>query len=306
MIKLFSGTNSHALAKKISDLSSISLAKAEITRFKNSEVRVRILEKVNDQTCAVIQAISQPTDENLMEFLFFCDALKRSEAKKVIAIVPYFGYARQNIQHRDGEDVSTHVVIKLLETVGFDEVWTIDIHDEGTQGIFSVPLKHFSVLSILANEVKTFLGNRDNVVIASPDQGGVERGRTFAEAFFGNTQQELVVIEKKRDLEHIHESKAIRIYGDVKDKTVILVDDIATSGRTLLNAAELCFSHGAKRLLAAVVHHDFSPDAPQKIQDSRIEKFFTTDTIPLRSDQSFPELQELTVAPLLAEELKKL
>lgn len=306
MVKLFSGTNSFDLAEKVAKLSNISLAKAEIIRFENSEARVRIIDNVKDQVCAVVQTTSNPTDASIMELLFFCDALKRSEAKKVIAIIPYFGYARQNIQHREGEDVSAHIIIKLLESVGFDEIWTFDLHDEGTQGIFSVPLKHFSALPLLAETVKIYLKNTDDVVTASPDQGGVERGRIFSEAFSGSKNEELVVIEKKRDLEHIHKSKAISIYGDVKNKTVILVDDIVTLGGTLLNAVKLCLENGAKRIVAAVIHHDFASDVCQRLQDSQIEKFFTTDSIFLPKEQKFPKLEEVSIASFIAEELKKI
>lgn len=306
MVKLFSGTNSFELAKKVSKLSGSPLAKAEVIRFENSEARVRIIANVKDQLCAVLQTTSNPTDASIMELLFFCDALKRSEAKKVIAIIPYFGYARQNIQHRKGEDVSAHIVIKLLESVGFDEVWTFDLHDEGTQGIFSVPLKHLSALPLLAETVKTYLKNTNNIVVASPDQGGVERGRAFIKSFFDDDKTQLVVIEKKRDLEHIHKSEAISIYGDVKNKTVILVDDLVTLGGTLLNATKLCLENGAKRIVAAVIHHDFASDVWRRIQDSQIEKFFTTDTIFLPDEQKFPKLEEVSIASLIVEELKKI
>ncbi len=306
MVKLFSGTNSLDLSKKVAKLLSLPLAKAEVIRFENSETRVRIVDSVKDQVCAVIQTTSNPTDASIMELLFFCDALKRSEAKKVIAVIPYFGYARQNIQHREGEDVSAHIVIKLLESVGFDEIWTFDLHDEGTQGIFSVPLKHFSALPLLAKTVKTSLKNDSKAVIASPDQGGVERARKFSEAFFDSKDAELVVVEKKRDLEHIHKSKAVSIYGDVKNKTVIIVDDIVTLGGTLLNATQLCLENGAKNIIAAIVHHDFAGEVWKRIQDSPIEKFFTTDSIILVEEQKFPKLEEVSLASLIAEELKKI
>lgn len=306
MIKLFSGTNSSDLTRKIAKISGIPIAKAEVVRFENSEVRVRITDKVKDQTCAVVQSTSDPTDANILELLFFCDALKRSGAKKVIAVVPYFGYARQNIQHREGEDVSSHVVIRLLETVGFDEVWTFDIHDEATQGVFSVPLKHLTALPLLAERIKEYLKTDKDVAVASPDQGGVERARVFAQAFFGNRKDELVVVEKKRDLEHIHKSEAVSLYGDVQNKTVILVDDIVTLGGTILNAAELCLAKGAKNVVAAVVHHDFAGGIWKRLQESKVEKFFTTDTINLPPEQKFTKLEETSVAEIISKELKKI
>ncbi len=308
MIKLFSGTANIKLAVQVSKVLNIPLSQSEVVRFEDSEVRVRVLEKVKDKTCAIIQPTSNPSDPRIMELLFFCDALKRSEAKKIIAIIPYFGYSRQNIQHREGEAVSAHVIINLLESVGFDEVFTFDIHDEASQGIFSVPFKNLSAMPILAKEIKDYLKTQkiplSKVTVVSPDQGGVEKARLFGQALFNKMDFHLAVAEKKRDLEHIHQSFALDLFGDVKGKTAILVDDIITSGGTLLNAAHLCFDKGAKRILVAVVHHDFSSQAPSKIQNSDIEKFFTTDTIPLKDYQKFPKMKKISVAPVIADALK--
>lgn len=303
MIKLFSGSANPILSKKVADLAGIKIAKSEVVRFDNSEVRVRIEEDVRDQTCAVIQPTSNPTDTHLMELLFFCDALKRSEAKKVTAIIPYFGYARQNKQHRSGEDVSANVVVKMLEIIGFNEIITFDIHDEGMEGIFTVPYKNLSALPLLADQIKKELGGLESVAVVSPDQGGVERARNFADSFFDTKGNPIVVIEKRRNLERIQESQAIDLYGEVEDKIVVIVDDIVTSGGTLINAVNLCISKGAKKAYAAIVHHDFSKEASKLLQDSRLEKFYTTDTILLDKEQNFPKLQEISVANLIAREL---
>lgn len=309
MLKLFSGTNNLALSKRVINLLKRSLAQSEVVRFEDSEVRVRVLEDVENQTAIIIQPFSNPTDTSIIELLFFADALRRGEAKKVIAIIPYLGYARQNIQHRKGEAISIHVIVKCLEAVGIDEVIALDLHDEAIAGIFSIPLTHLTALPLLVDHIKKYLKkeniSEESVVVMSPDQGGIERARKFAESFYGTKEAAFGIVEKQRDLEHIHKSQALKLYADVEGKTVILVDDIVTSGRTLMNAADLSLQKGATNVIAAVVHHDFSAKAPKKLQDSKIEKFFTTDTIRLEEKQKFPKLEEISIAPLLGEEIKK-
>lgn len=313
MIKLFSGTASLKLSQQVSKSLKVPLSQSEIVRFDNSEVRVTIQEKVKGLNCVVIQSTSNPTDTHLIEFLFFADALKRLEAKKIIGIIAYFGYARQNIQHRSGECVSANVVIRFLETIGFDEIYTINLHDDATEGIFTIPFHNLNALPLLAKSVHQYLStnkqiNKQKTVIVSPDQGGVERAQEFADAFFkhGNHEGtiEIGVIEKKRNLNGIHQSKALGLFGRVKNKVVILVDDLITSGGTLVNAANLCLKKGATKVIAAVVHHDFSPNAVKRLQDSSIEKIFATDTIELKSAQKFPKLEEISIAGLIANEIK--
>jgi len=306
MIKLFSGSANLALSKELSAHLNLPLSACEVARFDNSEVRVRINEEIKNKVCVVIQPTANPTDTNLMELFFFCDALKRNEAKKVIGIIPYFGYARQNIQHRQGECVSANIIIRFLESIGFYKIYTIDLHDQATEGVFSIPFKHLTAMGVLVGAAKKYLYKVgiENVAVVSPDQGGIERNRKFAEYFFGIPEVGIGVIEKKRNLNKIHEVGDLNLFGDVKDKTVILVDDIITSGGTLINAAQLCLKKGAKNVLAAITHHDFSQKAPEKLQDSVIERIFTTNTILLKPEQKIEKLQEVSVASLIAEELK--
>ena len=309
MFKLFSGSANPKLSDEVSKLLHVPIAKSEVTRFDNSEIRVTIQEKVKDNVCVIIQPTANPTDTHLMELFFFADALRRMEAKKIIAFIPYFGYARQNREHRVGESVSVNVVIRFFETIGFSQVFTFDLHDDGTEGIFSIPFKNLSTFSILGREVAHYLKNNRNteeVAIVSPDQGGVERAKIFAENFFHSNNVDIAVIEKRRNLDKIHQSKALNLYGEVKDKTCIIVDDIITSGGTLVHAAEFCLKRGAKRVLACVVHHDFSPNAEKILSSGPIEKIFMSNTILLRKDQKFPQLKEVSIAPLIEQELRKL
>jgi len=306
MIKLFSGSANLALSEEVADLLNLPLSKAKIIRFTNSEVKVRIEEKVKDATCFVIQPTSNPTDTHLMELLFFADALKRNGAKKMIAVIPYFGYARQNREHLPGESVSVNVVIRVLEYVGFNAIFTVSLHDEATEGIFSVTFKNIDGFLPLNEKVSLYLKehhSNDKVIVVSPDQGGVERAQIFAENFFHQKEVEIAVIEKKRNLEKIHQSKALNLFGDVKDKVAIIVDDIITSGGTLVHAAELCLKKGAKKVIAAVVHPDLSPQANEIIEKSSIEKIFVTNTISLKENIS--KFEVVSCAPIIAQTIKE-
>lgn len=310
MLKLFSGTGNKLLSKKVAEILGLPLSKAEIVYFKNSEVRVRIEEPVKNSTCVIIQPIANPTNDRLMELFFFCDALRRQEAYQVIGFIPYFGYARQDIQHRTGECVSANVVIRFLESIGFNKIYTMDIHDEATQGVFSIPYKDVSALPLLAEQVRKYLKSDKptpkQISVVSPDQGGIERARKFGEHLYGHEFFSIDVIEKKRDQNIIHHTTALNLFGTVEGKTVVLVDDIITSGRTLVNAAQLCLKKGAKHVLAAVVHHEFSQETIEKINQSAIEAFFSTDTLLLEESLRFDKLVEISVAPAIADELKSL
>lgn len=311
-LKLFSGTSNPQLSEEVAKHIGVPLAKAEVIRFENSEVRVRIEEDVKHDTCVIIQSTSNPTDTNLMELYLMVDALQREEARRVIGILPYFGYARQDIQHRSGECVSANVIIRFMEASGFHKIYTYNLHDEATEGVFNIPFKNLSAFPMLADEIHKYLEEQKtpidtkNIAIVSPDQGGIERARKFGNQFFGNDAFQLAVTEKRRDLEHKHQSTALDLYGDVKDKTAIIVDDVTTSGGTLINAAHFCLESGANRVIAAIVHRDFAPAAPKKIQDSKIEAFFTTDTISLRDEYKFEKMRTTSVAKMLAEVIKEI
>lgn len=309
MLKLFTGSANPILSNQVAKLLNIPLSSSEVVRFDNSEVRVAIGKKVKNTTCIVIQPTSNPTDTNLMELFFFADALKRGQAKEIIAIIPYFGYARQNREHQPGEAVSANVIIRFLETIGFNAVYTINLHDEGTEGIFSITFKNLNAFDILGKEVAFYLKNNKNteeVAVVSPDQGGVERAQIFAESFFHSNKVDIAVIEKRRNLKEIHQSKALNLYGKVRNKTCIIVDDIITSGGTLVHAAEFCLKRGAKRVIACVAHHDFSPIAKTILEKGPIKKIFMSNSIALKPEHKFKQLEEVSIAPLIVKEIKNL
>jgi len=306
MVKLFSGSANPTLAKEIASYIKLPLSFAKITRFANSEVKVTIQDKVKDCLCFVIQPTSNPTDTHLMELLFFADALKRNGAKKIVAVIPYFGYARQNREHLPGESVSVNVVIRILEYVGFNAIFAVTLHDEATEGVFSVPFKNLDGFSVLTKKISAYLNNNfknEKVIIVSPDQGGVERAQNFADSFFHQKNVEIAVVEKKRNLKKIHESYAVNIFGEVKDKIAIIVDDIITSGGTLVHAAELCLKKGAKKVIAAVVHPDLSKNAKEIIEKSPIEKIFVTNTIELK--EKVEKIEIVSCASLIASAIKE-
>jgi ribose-phosphate pyrophosphokinase len=310
MFKLFSGTANQKLSEEVAKLLKLPLSKAEVVRFGNSEVRVTIQEKVKNNYCVVLQPSSNPTDTNLMELFFFCDSLKRQEAKKIIGVIPYFGYAKQNIQHRPGECVSANVVIRFLEAIGFNKIYTFDIHAEATGGVFFIPFKNLSAFPLLAKKLSDYFDriktNKKEIVFVSPDQGAVEKVRTFGRYFYETDNFSQAVIEKQRNLNIKHQTKPLGLYGNIKNKIAVIVDDMVVSGSTLLPAIDLCLRMGTKEVYAAVVHHDFTKEAPKKLQTSRLIKFFSTNTIALSEEQKFPKLKEFSVAPIIANELKNI
>ncbi|MDP4010917.1 MAG: ribose-phosphate pyrophosphokinase [Candidatus Roizmanbacteria bacterium] len=312
MLKLFSGTSNPNLSEKVAQNLKASLAQVEVIRFDNSEIRVRIEEDVKHDTCVIIQSTSNPTNSNLMELFLMADALRREEARKVIAVIPYFGYARQDIQHRPGECVSANVIIRFLESIGIYKVYTFNIHDEATEGVFDIPFKNLSAFPVLAQEIHKYLDRKNvevtpkNIAIVSPDQGGIERARKFGIVLFGHNNFDLCVTEKKRDLEKKHQSAALSLYGNVKDKIAIIVDDVATSGSTLINSAHFALDQGATNVIAAIVHRDFAPGTAEKIQGSKIEAFFTTNSIALKPEHAFSKMQEVSIAGDIKRVLKEI
>ena len=204
------------------------------------------------------------------------------------------------------------VVIKMLESVGIEEVIVSTLHEEASGGMFSMPFKNTDGLSLLIQPVTSYiesLGINSNlaekIAVVTPDQEGVERARTFAKLLAPNEVIEVVVTEKKRDLNTIHHSQAMELYGDVTGKTCIIVDDIITSGGTVINSANLCLKRGAKNVVCGITHADFNADSPQKLQESSIERFFTTNSIAIQKEYQFPKLSIHSLAPLLIAELQE-
>lgn len=310
-MKVFLGSAHPKLGEEVLKELGMQASKCEVVRFTNSEVKVTIQEKVEGEHCVVIQPTSNPTDTNIMELIFFADALRREGASQVTAIIPYFGYAKQNFQHRRGECVSVEVVIKMLETIGIDKIVTFDIHDEGTKGIFTIPFHHLTAFEVLASEVKKYLPsdlkvNSENIVVVSPDQGGVERAREFSKILLDDDSAQIAVVEKHRDPDQMNKIVPVGFYGEVKGKVAVIVDDMIVSGGTMLPAIDLCWQRGARSVFIAVTHHDFSFDAPQKLSGAKYSKLISSNTIPLSPDLKLPAFVEVSIASLIADEIKNI
>lgn len=296
---VFAGNSNPLLGQEIARLSGLPLGKAEIVRFADSECRVRIEESIEGKDVFLVQSLANPVDEHLMEFLLMADAVKRGEPRKIIAILPYHGYARQDRIHRPGECNSAHVVAKLIEAVGVDKLITVELHNETILGFFKIPVVHLSGLSLFQEDVAK-LGN--DIVIITPDAGALKRAQRFAETL----DMPLALIEKKRDLNHMHKILSMRVVGDVKEKTVIIVDDVIVTGGTLVNAAYLLKEKGAKTVIAAATHADFVGGSDKILKDSPIDHIWVTDTIPVRAEWKFEKLRMFPIASTIATSIKSM
>jgi ribose-phosphate pyrophosphokinase len=297
--KIFSGNSNPILASQIASELKTSLGKIEIIRFADSECRVRIEEDITDMDVFVIQSLSNPVDENLMELLFMVDAIRRGEARKIIAVLPYHGYARQDRVHRPGECLSAMVVARLIESVGIDKLITLELHNESILGFLKVTVTHLSGLTVFQTEVEKI---KDDAVVITPDAGALKRSQRFAEIL----DLPLALIEKKRDLNTAHKILSMRVVGDVKDKIAIIVDDVIVTGGTLVNAAFLLKEKGAKQVIAAATHADFVGGAYKILQDSPVDKIWVTDTIPVPPDMRFSKLQILPISSTVSSAMKKM
>lgn len=296
---IFAGNSNLPLSQRIAQELGTTLNKAEIIRFADSECRVRLEEDVEEKDVFIIQSLSNPVDENLMELLLLGDAVKRGEAKKVVAVLPYHGYARQDRIHRPGECLSAHVVAKLIESVGFDKLITCELHNEAILGFFEIPVIHISGLSVFQSEVEKI---KDDVVVITPDAGALKRAQKFAESM----DLPLALIEKKRDLDQMHKILSMKVVGEVKDRIALIVDDVIVTGGTLVNAAYLLKEKGAKQVIALATHADFVGGADKILQDSPIDRIWVTDTIPITEDKKFAKLQVFPIASVVASAMRKM
>lgn len=296
---LFSGNGNIPLATGIAKELGTKLSDVEIVRFADSECRVRIEADVEGKDVYVIQSVRNPVDEHLMEFLFLCDALKREDARRITAVVPYHGYARQDRVHRSGECVSAAVVAKLIEAVSVDKFVTVDLHSDAVVGFFKIPVVHLSGLSIFIDPMKKLKGS---IVAVSPDAGGMKRTQKFAESIGAP----LAFIEKKRDLDKLHTIESMKVVGDVKGKTAVIIDDIIVSGGTLVTAAYYLKQHGAREVVAIATHPDFVGGAEKILKESLVDRIWVGDTIPVNEDLLPDKLHIVSSAPILASQIRKM
>lgn len=294
--KLFALSGSTQLGQAIANALHVPLSPVEISKFADGEMLVRPLETVRNHHAYIIQSTSKPASENLMELMVFVDALKRSSAKEITAIIPYFGFARQDRVARSREPITARLVADLLIAAGVDRVMCVDIHTLQIQGFFSVPFDNISPYHLFAKQAKAFIRKKnlseEDVVIVSPDHGSVTRARNFAELF---NNASIGIVDKRRPKANVSES--VNLIGDVTGKVVIMVDDIVDTGSTLLGAVDLIKKHDPKLIIVCASHAIFSGQAETKIHQAPIDQFFITDTIDRAPSGN---IQVISVAPLLA------
>jgi len=301
-LKLFSGNANPALAKEICGCLGIGMGAAAISSFSDGEIRIKIDENVRGADVFVVQSCCTPVNNSIMELLIMIDALKRSSASRITAVIPYFGYARQDRKDQPRVPITAKLVADLITTAGADRVLTMDLHAGQIQGFFNIPVDHLYALPVLLEHInKRFAKDLKDVVIVSPDAGGVERARAFAKRL----QTNLAIIDKRR--EGPNNTQVMNIIGDVEGKHAILLDDMIDTAGTIVQGAQACAEKGAKSVWAGCVHPVLSGPALERLQGSTLTEVVVTNTIPLNGkDQQCPKLRVLSVAPLLGEAIKRI
>ena len=297
-IKLFSGNAHRKLAEAICKELNVPCGNCEVGKFSDGEIFVNIAETVRGCDVFIIQPTSSPVNDNLMEALILIDALKRASAGRINAVIPYYGYARQDRKTKAREPITAKLVANLLTEAGTDRVISMDLHAGQIQGYFDIPVDHLSGIPILAEYFKDMID--EDTVVVSPDIGGVVRARNFASIL----DLPIAIIEKRRPKANV--SEVMNVIGDIKDKNVILVDDIVDTAGTITKAAEVLKNIGAKHVYACATHAVLSGPAIERIDNSVIEKFIVTDTIPLSDEKKIEKIEVVSVAPIFAEAIRRI
>ena len=298
-MKLLACNSNLALSEEIATTLNIPLTKASIKKFSDEEIFVEVNENVRGQDVYVIQSTSKPANDNLVELLVCIDALKRASAKQITAVIPYFGYARQDRKPGPRTPISAKLVANLITKSGADRVLTIDLHAGQIQGFFDIPVDNLYAAPILLEDIKKNY-DLDRTVIISPDVGGVVRARYIA----NRLNIGLAIVDKRREVANI--SEVLNIIGDVKEKNCILIDDIVDTAGTLTNAGEALLNAGAKTVSAYVSHGVLSGTALEKIKKSVLSEIVTTNTISSLLSEDKNKIRRLSVAPLIAEAVKRI
>lgn len=288
-------------AKKVARSAGVKLGNCEISRFADGEVQVEIRESVRGDSVFVIQSTCPPVNQNYMELFIMLDALKRASAKQVTAVLPYYGYARQDRKVAPRAPISAKCMADLLTAAGASRVVCVDLHAAQIQGFFNCPVDHLFAIPTLALEWRRRYGSGDDYVVVSPDAGGVERARAFAKKI----NCSMAIIDKRRS--GPNEARALHLIGDVTNKTAIIVDDMIDTAGTLTQAVDSLLANGAKRVFAVATHALFSGPAVGRLKESGVEKVLVSDTIPLSDEAAASGKMELvSMAPVVAEALLRI
>jgi len=299
-IKVFSGNSNPTLAQKICDTLSVPLGVARVRRFSDGEVMVEINENVRGRDVYVIQSTCAPTNDNLMELLVMTDALKRASAATITAVIPYYGYARQDRKAAPRTPITAKLVADLITKAGINRVVTVDLHAGQIQGFFDIPVDNLYAAPVILNHLKNRF-NGQPVVMVSPDAGGTERARAFAKRL----ECTLAVIDKRRTSPNVAE--VMHLIGDVRGKTAVILDDMVDTAGTLTQAAKALKDNGATAIYACATHGVLSGPAIERINNSDITEVVLTDTIPLGDKETLTEkITMLSVSSLLAEAIRRI
>ncbi|MCW8857417.1 MAG: ribose-phosphate pyrophosphokinase [Kangiella sp.] len=300
-LMLFSGNATPDLAKRISDYLKVPLGKAHTERFSDGECSVEILENVRGKDVFIIQSTCAPTNDNLMELIIMADALKRASAKRITAVIPYYGYARQDRRVRSARvPISAKVVADMISGVGFDRVLTVDLHADQIQGFFNIPVDNVYATPVLLEHIQSNIAGK-NLMVVSPDVGGVVRARAIAKRL---DDADLSIIDKRRP--RANEVSVMNIIGDVTGRDCVIVDDMVDTAGTLCQAAQALKDHGAKSVFAYATHAVLSGKAISNISGSSLDRLVVANTIPLSEEaQKCDRIEILDLAPLLGESIRR-
>ena len=297
-IKIFAANSSKELAKKIADQMGLPLGRCEVSTFSDGEIAVSIHETVRGSDVFIVQSTNAPVNNNLMELLIMIDAMKRASAGRITAVMPYYGYARQDRKSKSRDPITAKLVADLITAAGADRVLTMDLHAAQIQGFFDIPLDHLVGMPILARMFET--REIEDLVVVSPDLGSVTRARNFANLL----DAPIAIIDKRRPKANV--SEVMNIIGDIKDKNCVIIDDIIDTAGTLCNAANALMERGAKSVRACATHGVLSGPAIQRIQDSALEEIILLDTIQLPDEKKIDKIKQTSVATLFADAIRRI
>ena len=302
-VGIFAGSASQQLTIEIVEILGAKLGKIELGKFSDGEIKVEILENVRGHETYIVQSTCAPSNANLMELMLITDALKRSSASKITAIIPYYGYARQDRRVRSARvPISAKVIADMMNTVGVDRVLTVDLHSESIQGFFDMPADNVYATKIMHDDIKSRSSNDEPILVVSPDAGGVVRARALAK-FLG--QSDLAIIDKRRAT--ANESEVMNIIGDVAGKCCIVPDDMIDTAGTLCNAAQALKEAGAAKVKAYITHPVLSGPAIERISNSSIDELVVTNSIPLSPEaEKCSKIRVISLAPTIAECVRRL
>jgi len=301
-LEIFTGNSNPALAREVCEHLNVRLCEAEVGRFPDGEVLVEVKENVRGGDCFVIQSICTPPNENLMELLLVMDALRRASAGRITAVIPYFGYARQDRKVAPRVPISAKLVADLITTAGASRVLTVDLHAGQIQGFFNIPVDNLYAMPVLTQYLRKRIDSGQKISVVSPDAGGVERARAFARRLNAN----LAIIDKRR--RRASEVAEMQLVGEVRDSVAILVDDMIDTAGTVTEAAKVVAAAGATEVFACATHPILSDPACERLNQSNLKEVITTNSIPLRAkaQAELPSLKVLSVGGLIAEAVRRI